>query len=418
MIVPNARITSPHEDFSTLSDRPDHAAAAAFDRFDCGVDAHFSTDWRVRLRFTSDALAPSNRTLAGVFDTETSRPRARVLAFVDEGLANVAPAIVDRLAAYVDAHADHLELIGRPVLISGGERAKNDRAIFDRALAAIHDAGLCRRSYVLVIGGGAVLDVVGFAAAVAHRGVRIVRMPSTVLAQDDSGVGVKNGVNAFGKKNFMGTFAPPWAVVNDFTLLTTLSDRDWRAGFSECVKVALVKDAAFFEELSEAAPRLAARDGLAAAQMIRRSAELHLAHIATGGDPFELCAARPLDFGHWAAHKLEQMSDFEIRHGEAVSIGLALDSTYSTLQGWLSEADRRRIMDLLGSLGLPRFHPLLGRGELLDGLEEFREHLGGRLTLAMLRGIGSAFDVHAMDRSILAGAIERLADEAGEAQRS
>ncbi|MCC6906750.1 MAG: 3-dehydroquinate synthase [Phycisphaerales bacterium] len=402
-----------------MSDHPDHALPAAFDRQDCGVDAHFSTDWCFRLRFTFDALSPANSLLADAFDIDSALRRARVLAFVDQGLADVSPSVVDRIAAYAEAHSDRLELVGRPVLIPGGERAKNDRAIFDRAVAAIHDAGLCRRSYVLVIGGGAVLDVVGFAAAVAHRGVRLVRMPSTVLAQDDSGVGVKNGVNAFGKKNFLGTFAPPWAVINDFSLLATLSDRDWCAGFSECVKVALVKDAGFFEELSDAAPRLAARDGDAAAGVIRRSAELHMAHIATGGDPFELTAARPLDFGHWAAHKLEQMTDFEMRHGEAVSIGLALDSTYSMLQGWLSEADLRRIVSVLQTLGLPTFHPHLRRtDELLAGLEEFREHLGGRLTLAMLRGIGGAFDVHAMDRAVLAEAIERLAGEAGEAQRS
>ena len=93
---------------------------------------------------------------------------------------------------------------------------------------------------MVAIGGGAVLDAVGYAAATAHRGVRLIRVPTTVLSQDDSAVGVKNGINAFGKKNFVGSFAPPHAVLNDFDLLRTLQDRDWRAGISEAVKVALL----------------------------------------------------------------------------------------------------------------------------------------------------------------------------------
>ena len=116
---------------------------------------------------------------------------------------------------------------------------------------AIHEYGIDRHAYVLAVGGGALLDMVGYAAATAHRGVRLVRVPTTVLSQNDSGIGVKNSVNAFGKKNFLGTFAPPFAVFNDFTFLTTLSDRDWRAGISEAIKVALLKDATFFAFLEE-----------------------------------------------------------------------------------------------------------------------------------------------------------------------
>lgn len=334
---------------------------------------------------------------------------ARVLAIVDQGVSDASPGFAIQLADYAAAHSDRMLLIGPPVLVRGGEAAKNNWAVFEQVAKAIHDAGLCRRSYVLAIGGGAVLDVAGFAAAAAHRGVRMVRMPTTTLSQDDSGVGVKNGINAFGKKNFLGTFAPPWAVINDAAFLTTLTDRDWRAGLSECIKVALVKDASFFDAIVAAAPALVARDLDATTPIIRRSAELHLAHIVNGGDPFELTAARPLDFGHWAAHKLEQMTEFEIRHGEAVGIGIALDSTYSMLQGWLSESSRQCIVGALHALGLPTFHEALRQTTpLLDGLEEFREHLGGRLTLAMLRGIGDAFDVHSMDRAVVLRAIDRL----------
>ena len=138
------------------------------------------------------------------------------------------------------------------------------------------------------LGGGAVLDAVGFAAAAAHRGVRLVRVPTTTLAQADSGVGVKNGINAFGKKNFLGTFSPPWAVINDEAFLQTLSDRDWRCGIAEAVKVALLKSERFFDQIGEAVPRLRMRDEQALIPIVRRSAWLHLHHITDGGDPFEL----------------------------------------------------------------------------------------------------------------------------------
>ncbi len=383
-----------------LTDRPD------------GADAVFSVGWRLRLRFTRGALAPDNHTLRDVIEAEPGLGPARLLAVIDDGVAGAAPGLTAALEQYAQAHRDRMRLVVPALLVPGGEQAKNDRAVLDLLVRAIHDAALCRRSYVAAIGGGAVLDVAGFAAATAHRGVRLIRIPTTTLAQDDSGVGVKNGVNAFGKKNFLGCFAPPWAVMNDADFLLTLSDRDWASGWSECVKVALVKDASFFESIERASAALRERNLDAATEIIRRSARLHLAHIAVGGDPFELTRARPLDFGHWAAHKLEQITGFRLRHGEAVSIGIALDATYSALSGWLGEAERERVVACLRALGLPTFDDSLTEESLLGGLEEFREHLGGRLTIPMLRGLGHAFDVHAVDEAQMRRAIERLGGEA------
>jgi len=137
--------------------------------------------------------------------------------------------------------------------------------------------------------------------------------------------------------------------------------------------------------------------------LIRRSAELHLNHIANGGDPFEMGSARPLDFGHWAAHKLEQMSEYRLRHGEAVAIGIALDVLYSVRQGLLARPAAERILSLLERLGFTLFDPELksvaASGELgvLEGLEEFREHLGGELTITLLSDIGRGLEVHSMD---------------------
>jgi 3-dehydroquinate synthase len=379
------------------------------------VDAPFSVHHVHRLRFTHDVLDPTNATFASVLPEPCIEPGADepsdVLAFVDAGVLEAWPDLSDRLERYAGAHPDRMRLCGPPVVVPGGETAKNDRAVFESAIAAIDGAGLCRQSYVTVIGGGAVLDAIGFAAATAHRGVRLIRMPTTTLSQADGGLGVKNGVNAFGKKNFLGTFAVPWAVINDLDFLETLSDRDHRAGFSEVVKVGLIKDADLFRRTAACAARLADRDAGVAHPLIRRSAELHLLHIVAGGDPFELTESRPLDFGHWSAHKIEQMTDFTIGHGAAVAIGVALDAVYSARSAGLAAEDAQAVLACLGRLGFDLYDDVLERtDELLEGLEEFREHLGGRLTITLLRGAGEPVDVHEIDRELVRQSIETLRD--------
>jgi 3-dehydroquinate synthase len=267
---------------------------------------------------------------------------------------------------------------------------------------------------VIAIGGGAMLDLVGYVAATVHRGIRHIRVPTTVLSQNDSGVGVKNGVNAFGQKNMLGVFAPPFAVLNDSAFLDRLDERDKRAGIAEAVKVALIRDGAFFRWLERSVADLRAFRPAAVDYLIRRCAELHMAQIASGGDPFERGSARPLDFGHWSAHKLELMTGHALRHGEAVAIGIALDARYSVLSGLLPEGDDSRVCRLLGAVGLPLFHPTLktadpsGGYRLIGGLREFREHLGGELTITLLAGLGQGVEVHAMDEKLILQAIDWL----------
>jgi 3-dehydroquinate synthase len=387
------------------------------------IDQVVEVTFRYPVRFTHGLLRPENTVLRDVVEAEG---RARLLFVIDEGVAEAHPSIVDDVVAYMDAHADALELPAAPIVVPGGEAIKNQSGPVDEVRAAIDVHGVDRHSYVVVIGGGAVLDAAGYAAATAHRGVRLIRVPTTVLSQDDSAVGVKNGINAFGKKNFVGSFAPPHAVLNDFDLLLSLSDRDWRSGISEAVKVALLKDAAFFTWLEHHAEDLRDRSLPAMAWLVHRSAELHLHHIATSGDPFELGSSRPLDFGHWAAHKLEQLSHHELRHGEAVAIGIALDSTYSYLTGSLPHADWRRIIKLFETVGLPIWTQDMatpgtgGRPAVLAGLEEFREHLGGRLTVMLLERIGAGFEVHELDQAVLLEAsdlLRRRAEDGGERER-
>ncbi|WP_034388838.1 3-dehydroquinate synthase [Deinococcus sp. YIM 77859] len=373
--------------------------------------------FRYAVHFTHGLFQAHNPVLCTALASATGEP-AKVLCVLDGGVSQAFPDLGARVAAYFAAHADALHLVAPPLTVPGGERVKQEAGWVRAVQDAIHMHGIDRHSYVVVVGGGAVLDMVGFAAATAHRGVRLVRVPTTVLAQNDSGVGVKNSVNAYGKKNWLGTFAPPYAVLNDLTFLTALEDRDWLGGLAEAVKVALLKDAAFFAWLEEQAGALVARDLEAMEYAVYRCAELHLAHIAGAGDPFELGSSRPLDFGHWAAHKLESLTGYALRHGEAVAVGLALDCTYGALQGMLPETDWQRVLRLLLALKLPVYVPELGtsaqdpadpRG-VLSGLNEFREHLGGRLTIPLLTAIGHATEVHAMDADVLRRSVELLRD--------
>lgn len=373
--------------------------------------------FRYAVHFTHGLFQPHNAVFRNALANRGGES-VKVLCVLDAGVLHAFPELETQITAYFDRHADALRLVAPLLTVPGGERVKGDTTHVTQVQDAIHTHGIDRHSYVVVIGGGAVIDMVGFAAGTAHRGVRLVRVPTTVLAQNDSGVGVKNSVNAYGKKNWLGTFAPPYAVLNDLDFLTALEDRDWLGGLAEAVKVALLKDAAFFAWLEENAGTLVTRDLEAMEHAVYRCAELHLAHIAGSGDPFEMGSSRPLDFGHWAAHKLESLTNYALRHGEAVAVGLALDCTYAALKGMLPEGDWRRVLNLLLALRLPVYVPELGTSaqdpanptSVLSGLNEFREHLGGRLTIPLLTAIGHATEVHEMDSSLLRRSVGILKD--------
>jgi 3-dehydroquinate synthase len=361
------------------------------------VDRPFHVPLVHRLRFTHDVFGSQGHVLADVLEPSGSGP-ARVQFWIDANVAAANAALPAQIEQFFAEFGQRIQPGGSLQIVPGGEDIKNDVQVLERMLKVFHAGDLDRRSYVVVVGGGAVLDAVGFAASIAHRGLRLVRLPTSTLAQDDSGVGVKNGVNLFQKKNWLGCFAAPWAVINDAHLLLTLSDRDFLCGFSEAVKVALLKDPALFDEVCQSAQQIRQRDMTAALPVIRRAALLHLEHITQGGDPFEMLQARPLDFGHWSAHKLESMSGFQMRHGEAVAIGVAIDTMYSSLVHGLSSQVADRVLHCLQRLGIPLQAPQLHETEtLFRGLEEFRQHLGGQLTLTMLRDVGQPLEVHEVD---------------------
>jgi len=376
------------------------------------LDVPLSVPFVHRLRFTEDVFGPERHVLSDVLEPSEGQP-ARVQFWVDANVAAAHPDLEMRIAKFSEALGNQVIPVGAMQTVPGGEDIKNDVQGLAQMLKVFNKADLDRRSYAVVIGGGAVLDAVGFAASIAHRGLRMVRLPTTTLSQADSGIGVKNGVNLFRKKNWLGCYSVPWAVINDAKLLSTLEDRDFLCGFSEAVKVSLLKDASMLDALCQSAKSIRGRDMSAALPMIQRCAQLHMDHIANGGDPFEMLEARPLDFGHWSAHKLEAMSDFELRHGEAVALGVAIDTVYSSLALGLPHNDAKRVLRCLTDLGLPLDDPYLhDTRTLFDGLEEFRQHLGGRLTLTMLRGVGQPLDVHEIHRDLMLQAINEVAEYA------
>jgi 3-dehydroquinate synthase len=361
--------------------------------------------------FTREALSQANPALKEILARAGEGPH-RLAAVLDDGVAGAFPGLGLDLAAYFDRHP--VAFLAAPVLtVPGGERSKAGLTVYQAVLDLIFEARLCRQSFLLVIGGGAVLDAAGFAAATAHRGVRLIRMPSTALGQNDAGVGVKNAVNFFGRKNYLGTFAPPYAVLNDLSLLPGLPERERRAGLAEAVKIALIKDRDFFDRLYQ--DRLALRRLQAGPveYSIERCAELHLEHIATSGDPFEFGSSRPLDFGHWSAHALEEATSGRLGHGCAVAIGVALDSQYSHLAGLLPGSDLERILTIIGDLGFPLWTPELAAMDMESALEAFREHLGGKLFLSLLTGIGSRVEVSDVDFGLMRAASATLGERFG-----
>ncbi|MFH0907526.1 MAG: 3-dehydroquinate synthase [bacterium] len=364
--------------------------------------------------FTADVFAPDNAALLDAMTRLGETRRHRAAVYLDAGVVQHRPQLACMVENYFLRHPNAMELAAPPRVVPGGEAIKSDLARIRDIIGDLAALKLDRHAFVIIVGGGAVLDAVGFAASLIHRGLRVIRVPTTVLAQNDAGVGVKTGINFLGGKNMLGTFAPPFAVINDFDFLFSLSDAHWTDGIAEAFKVAIIKDAGFFDWLFDHAPALAKRDQPAMEHLVVRCAELHLEHIRGGGDPFEMGRARPLDFGHWSAHRLEVMSGYAVSHGQAVAIGIALDACYAAKKMWLSRDQYLRVCAGLRAAGFALWHPLLarrdaaGRLDILQGLRDFQEHLGGELCITMPQGLGRKFEVHEMEEELIEACILEL----------
>ncbi|MFZ2656457.1 MAG: 3-dehydroquinate synthase [Victivallales bacterium] len=377
------------------------------------LSVKINVEYDYKVHFTRNVFSGGNPLLKKVIASREGRRRHDMVFAIEHGVLKLHPSISKDILRYCRKHDGSIRLACEPIVKFGGEDWKSFEVIseFCRAMGENH---LCRQSFICIVGGGAFLDTVGFAASIVHRGIRQIRMPTTVLAQDDSGVGVKNGINMFGMKNFIGTFAPPFAVINDFNFLDTLEQRDWVSGVAEALKVSMIKDSRFFDWICRNTEKLRRRDGPVMEKLVKRCAELHVMHIQTSGDPFEFGSARPLDFGHWSAHKLEMMSGGKIRHGEAVAVGLALDSYYAVEKGLLYKGDFERLLSCLKILGLAPWSDYLlekdknGNSRIFSGIREFREHLGGELHITLPNGLGRKTEVNELDEKILLDGIGHL----------
>ncbi len=378
------------------------------------IKQSFAVPYEYQLHFTQGIFRVDNNLLADIISVYRPNEAVKLLFVIDKGVADAHPSLLTQIETYCDAYPFQLKHT-QSIVLDGGEQSKNSSQAIESVLNGVNDNAICRHSFVIAIGGGALIDMAGYAAAIAHRGVKLIRIPTTVLSQNDAAVGVKNSVNIFGKKNFLGTFAPPFAIINDSDFLKTLEQRDWISGVAEAIKVALIKDKDFFEYIAKHAMDLKNRDMEVMHYVIYKCAEMHMYHISQGGDPFESGSSRPLDFGHWAAHKMEYMTNYNVRHGEAVAKGIALDLTYAQLVGLISENDLQHILEVMRTIGFDLSLPLKSKAEteeLLRGIEEFREHLGGELTITLISGIGKKHDVHTIDMTLMTQAISKLKQNA------
>jgi 3-dehydroquinate synthase len=370
---------------------------------------HLVVPFEFPVLFTDNVFSPDNATLHGALTRLNEHRPLRAALYIDAGAEAGTPGLAAAAAAWCQSW--QVALAAPPRVIPGGEPAKNDWPAIQALIHEMLDLRLDRHAFVLIAGGGALLDAAGFAASLVHRGLRVIRIPTTALAQCDGAVGVKTAVNFAGGKNAIGTFAPPFAVLNDFQFLPTLADRDWRGGVAEAFKVAIIRDRSFFDFLCANTAAFRERRHGPMRRLVQRCAELHLEHIRTGGDPFEMGRARPLDFGHWSAHKLELLSGFRISHGDAVAAGVALDSAYAARKGWIREEDFQLIRRVLSESGFPLWYPEMEDAALLEGLREFQEHLGGELCVTFPNGLGNRREESEVDPEIIKASLQRLKPE-------
>jgi 3-dehydroquinate synthase len=318
--------------------------------------------------------------LLGSADTLGSHAKAAKLLVVTDDV--VAPLWLPRLEQGLAGRAFET------CVLPGGEEQKtlgNVSTIIDALVAA----RLNRDGMVLALGGGVIGDIAGFAAASYQRGIAIVQLPTTLLAQVDSSVGGKTGVNHPGGKNLIGAFHQPSAVITDTETLSTLPGRQLRAGFTEIVKAALVADAEFFAWLEENVGKLLAHDAAPLEHAIRRACEIKAAIVAE--DERERGRRALLNLGHTFGHAIEAGAGYgRVLHGEAVAAGIVLAAELSARTGRLAGGEALRVRELLLAAGLPVDPPRLGRARMLELMRMDKKVEGGRLRLVLLDAIGRA----------------------------
>lgn len=271
--------------------------------------------------------------------------------------------------------------------IPDGEQHKN-LATFGHILDRLVDGRHPRSTTVIAFGGGVVGDVAGFAAACYQRGVALIQVPTTLLAQVDSSVGGKTAVDHPGGKNLIGAFYQPQAVVADITTLNTLPERELRSGMAEIIKYGVIRDPAFFCWLEANVPALLARDEQALTHAIATSCAVKADVV--GRDERESDLRAILNLGHTFGHAIETHTGFGAwLHGEAVAVGMLMAADLSVRLGWLDAADAARLRQLLVAAGLPVHPPAIAATDWLSLMAMDKKAAAGRIRLVLPRGIGT-----------------------------
>ncbi|HHT9109726.1 MAG TPA: 3-dehydroquinate synthase [Candidatus Brocadiaceae bacterium] len=372
----------------------------------------FAVKFNYDIYFTENMFSNNGRIFSEIFKDKNSK----IMVFIDSGVADKHTGIVKQISAWFKKNQERGAYIS-PVRVPGGERCKCDRKTQRIIGDSLRIHGLDRHSFVIIIGGGAVLDTVGYIASITHRGIRQVRIPTTVLSQCDSGVGVKTGINYYNTKNYFGTFTPPYAVINDFRFIRSLGVRDILSGVAEAFKVAIIKDKTFLNFLARNGSALKKQNAKAIKKMISHSAELHADHIAKGDDPFEMGSARPLDFGHWSGHYIETLTGYTLKHGESVVLGLMIDMIIARELKLVTVREFNKVLEGLKAWDFKLWHPILekreknGKLSIANGLEEFRQHIGGELNLVMPDGLGKSCLLKSISAEQIETAVKEMKNE-------
>lgn len=285
-----------------------------------------------------------------------------------------------------------VDLRPTPITIPAGEKSKT----LKQAGAICHQmigAGLDRQSFVIGLGGGVVGDISGFVAAIFHRGIPHVQIPTTLLAMVDSSIGGKTGVNTSAGKNLIGAFHHPALVIDDVDVLKTLPQREFNQGFAEIIKHAMIADAEMFEKVAQLSKLRADEDaGSKLAPLIRRNIEIKSSIVAK--DEFDRTGERALlNFGHTLGHAIERAGDYQtFLHGEAISLGMVAASTVSVKKAGLPQDQRDAIVDLLRTFDLPTQLPAnFPRKRIFDALKFDKKFEGGEVRFVLTPKIGSAY---------------------------
>jgi 3-dehydroquinate synthase len=314
----------------------------------------------------------------------------------------VAGLYLEKLEEMLAAGRPSARRIARCVL-PDGEQYKTLETV-GRVFDALVGARLNRDSTILALGGGVVGDIAGFAAACYQRGIGYVQIPTTLLAQVDSSVGGKTGVNHPGGKNLIGAFHQPLAVIADTNTLTTLPERELKAGLAEVIKYGCIRDPLLFDWLERNIDGLTRREPEALAYAIGRSCEIKAEVVAQ--DERESNVRAVLNFGHTFGHAIESATGYETYlHGEAVGLGMLMAAGLSRRLGWIDAAEYARIRDLLMRAGLPTAAPRIGVSRALELMQMDKKVLSGTVRLVLLERLGGAVVTGTYEQSMLAATL-------------